>query len=50
MAKNFLQNFKRDCYQELRDTGILRDPRQYGLINTFIQAIQNQTFIEIQNN
>lgn len=47
MAKEFLKNFRRDTFSELRDQGILRDPRQYSLISHFMPAFLNQTKLEL---
>lgn len=47
MAKNFLKDLRNDTFQEMRDTGLLRDPRQYSLISHFMPALQNQALAEI---
>lgn len=47
MAKDFLKTFKRDTFQEMRDTGLLRDPRQFSLISHFLPALTNQAEAEI---
>lgn len=47
MAKDFMGNFRRDTFQELRDTGLLRDPRQFSLVSHFLPALANQTMSEI---
>ena len=49
MAKDFLKNFRRDTFQELRDEGILRDPRQYSLINDFLPALKKMMATATQN-
>lgn len=47
MAKDFLKTFKRDTFQEMRDQGLLRDPRQYSLMTHFLPALTNQANAEI---
>lgn len=47
MAKDLLKNFRRDTFNEMRDTGLLRDTRQYSLIQFLLPGLQNQTNVEI---
>lgn len=39
MAKDLLKNFRRDTFNEMRDTGLLRDTRQYSLIQFLLPGL-----------
>ncbi len=43
MAKDFMKSVRRDTFNEMRDTGLLRDPRQYSLVSHFLPSLQAST-------
>lgn len=47
-ARELLSSIRRDTFSELRDQGILRDPRQHSLINFFLPALEAQTEVEMK--